>query len=186
MSLATNLFDTRYLYERSISADSPTNYYLEGLETNEIEFKTNEKIMCRNMIRKDFELIRIQDSFLKLFNDVEFFSDQNDDLLSIDHVAQIAFKKINYEFTQDLYDFIRDFGCQLAFNYKNGEKSELENIKENSIVFVNLIFESSTFDCQKQAMRYFLKRMIKGFPHFNLIQAKRYLKELNIELKKEQ
>ncbi len=185
MSLANNLFDTRHLYEQEVLGDLPRKTFLDLNEREEIVLKSNEKIMCRNMIRKDFELIRIQDSFLKLFNDVEFFSIPNDDLLSVEHVAQIAFKRVDFQIDTRLYDFICDFGCQLAFDYKNGKNSELENIKSNAATLANLIFEASTFDYQDQALRYFLKEIIKRYPHLNLKHAKKYLKESNIQRKEQ-
>jgi len=102
MSLTNHLFDTGHLLEGKALMGLPEESYLEENELSEIELKTNEKIMCRNMVRKDFEMIRVQDSFIKLFNDADFFSQTNDDLLSIEHVAQIAFKRTEFQIKTQL------------------------------------------------------------------------------------
>ncbi len=186
MSLTNHLFDTAHLLESKAWMNLPEESYLEENELSAIELKTNEKIMCRNMVRKDFEMIRVHDSFLNLFSDAEFFSKANDDLLSIEHVTQIAFKRKEFQIKEQLYEYICDFGCQLAFNYINGEKSELENIKDNAAALVNLVFQASTFDSEQQAIQFFIKEIIKNYPHFNLDHAKRFLNELEFEIQREQ
>lgn len=175
MTTTNNLFQTEGLINklnRIITAEDDV-VDLDGALG--ILRKTNVKIMCRNMVRKDYELIRIQDKFLNIFNESNFYSVSNDELLSIDYLIQLAFNKVSIEIDPELHDTVTDFGCQLAFQYKGNGKEELETIKENACMLVNLIFQASTFDTDAESHVFILKEMIKNYSYLNIKYAKKRL-----------
>ena len=99
--------------------------------------------MSKDMVRKDFELIRFQDSFLELFKDAEFFSNFNDDLLSVQHCLELASGDVIEEATESAFwGIVCDAGISVAFDYKTRNGDKVKAIEKLSSTVVDLIFDS--------------------------------------------
>ena len=77
------------------------------------------KRMCKDMVRKDFEMIRIQDVFSNIFRDVELYSHYNDEFSSIEFTIYLAFNQQTTKLVRDPFDYMIDCGFKLAFDYTN-------------------------------------------------------------------
>ncbi len=124
--------------------------------------------MSRSMVRKDFELIRIQDRLLELFKDAEFFSHSNDELLSIQHSFELASGDILEKYTENTFwGIVSDAGTSVAFDYKRNGVSQVENINEFSEKLVDIIFDSCKHEGQIKKERSFIEGFEKEFPYLS-------------------
>jgi|GEM_PF-3774413 len=150
--------------------------YLTSEELGEIKWRQSNIDMCRQMLRKDFELLKIQNSFCQIFNDVEFFSKANDDVASIEHAIQIAYERPKEEFIGQHFEHLLECGLQLAFTcYSDKSVNAPIDIERKSRILANLYFESSTFENEFQGFKYFLKRFIQEFPDLDMPWVRTFL-----------
>lgn len=145
---------------------------LEFKELQEIKLKLAQKRMCQEMLRKDFELLQIQESFCQIFGDAELFSQPNDDLLSIEHAIQIAYQKAREDFVGNQFEVLYECGCQLAFSKDLGTAEEKANF------FTTLIFQASTFIEGAEGINFFLKEFIDAYPEIDMTWALPILDDL--------
>ena len=148
---------------------------------NLINSKERLTQMAKEMIRKDFEVFRVQDRLYEFFKDAEFFSHHNDEFLSVQHAVELAFGKTIKAVDETLWGFICDCSVALAFDYKTGSQNILWNIKLNASTLADLIFRASEKDDVVSSTQDFLNGFIKKYPHLELKQARKYLTEVSIE-----
>lgn len=144
---------------------------LGRIELEEVKSKLFEVKMCEEMLRKDFELLRIHNIFSLIFSDVDFFSKPNDDLISIEHTIQISHKKAKDDFHRDYFNHMYECGCQLAFT--NGVGTAEEKAK----FLASLMFQASTFIKDFEGISFFLMEFMKSYPQIELPWAKIFLSE---------
>ena len=77
--------------------------------------------ICQNMIRKDLEIFRIQDRMLDLFNDLEFFSQRDDEFSSLDFALELAFGKKMDELDENLIAIVGEIAWNAAFSYRRAK-----------------------------------------------------------------
>lgn len=161
-----------------IENDFPKELPREELE--QIKWRQTQIEMCRQMLRKDFELLKIQNCFYQVFNEVDFFSKPNDDVASIEHVIQIAHGKVKEEFIGPYFDYLLECGLQLAFSCYSSSGSDSNSlIEEKSRKLTNLIFQSSTFEDSYTGLKYFLEEFMKSYPEIEIPQAKSFMRDAN-------
>ena len=147
------------------------------LDTRKVALKR----MCKDMVRKDFEIIRIQDVFSNIFRDVEMFSHYNDEFSSIETTIYLAFDQLSTKLNRDQFYYIIDCGFKLALNYSETRGCVLSRMRNNSNTLVNLIFLAGEEECPREAKIKFLEGFIKSFPQLELDEAKAQLIEVNQE-----
>ena len=127
------------------------------------------KVMAKDMVRKDFELIRIQDHFLKVFSEVEFFSKHNDDLSSIEHCLELALGEVLEEIMVDNYwALVCESGVALAFDYKREFKDQVNIIEQISETLVDLIFAASEQKNEIEKQKFFIEGFEQNYPHLKI------------------
>lgn len=135
------------------------------------------KRMCKNMVRKDFEMIRIQDVFSNIFRDVELYSHYNDEFSSIEFTIYLAFNQQTTKLVRDPFDYMIDCGFKLAFDYTNTKGCVLTRMRSNSENLVDLIFEAAEEKDPREAKIKFLEAFIKSYSQLELDEAKAQLIE---------
>ena len=136
--------------------------------------------MSKDMVRKDFELIRFQDGFLELFKDAEFFSHFNDDLLSVKHCLELASGDVIEEATESrFWGVVFDAGISVAFDYKTRNGDQVKAIKKLSSTLVDLIFDSCEQESEMEKQRVFIEGFEMAFPHLSIPFMERVKTELN-------
>lgn len=158
------------------------------MQTSTIKFmpKSNKvlsreiiKQYCTRNVRKDLEIIRLQDTIGSLFRDTEFYSHYNDELASIDQTISLAFNDKAENIDQDLYNIITECSFKVSFNYQIYKKNDLEVIKYNSKKLVDLIFKTSEEIDNENAIKVFQRGFLKEFSHLDLNDLEIYLNSKN-------
>lgn len=150
-----------------------------NIESKEIALKK----MCKDAIRKDFEIIKIQNHLSYAFGDIEFYSHYHDEFSSIEMAIYLAFNQKTKELIKEPFYYIIDCGLKLAFNYNNAKGCVLTRMKYDACALVDLIFQAAEKGNAKEAKIHFLTEFINSYPHLNLEDAKA---ELNDELQKKE
>lgn len=133
--------------------------------------------MCQDMIRKDFEIVRLQNVFLTLFNETQFFSRHEDEFLSIEHTIQIAFERKIENFQEGFVNCIYECGLNLAYQTWDSSKDEsLKLVDQHSKALCELIFKASRFKSEYESLCFFLQEFMKAFPKVEMPWAKSFLK----------
>lgn len=135
--------------------------------------------MAQVMIRKDFELIRIQDSFINVFRDAEFFSASNDDLASIQHCYELASGEIVEDGTESpFWWLVCDASIPVAFDYKHEGVNQIMAIKRNSEKLAEIIFNSCEQESDLEKQQVFIEGFKTAFPHLVVPYLERRRMEL--------
>lgn len=151
-------------------------------ELNEIKWRKDKINICRQMIRKDFELLKIQNSFCQIFNNAEFFSQANDDVASIEHTILLAYGRAKENFLETHLEHLIECGLQLGFTcYSTKKNNSANEIEKRARLFTNIVFQSATFQDDYQGHKYFLKNFMKEFPELDMPWAKKYLNKVTKE-----
>ncbi len=143
------------------------------LDTRKIAIKR----MCKDMVRKDFEVIRIQDLFSNIFRDVELYSHYNDEFSSIEMTIYLAFNQQTTQLVRDPFNYMIECGFMLAFDYRSSNGCVLGRMKRSSETLVDLIFQAAEEKNPREAKIKFLEGYIKSFPQLELDEAKAQLIE---------
>ena len=137
------------------------------------------KRMSKDMVRKDFELLRIQDCFLNIFNEAELFSKPNDELSSVQHCLELASGIVSEDSLEDVFwGLVSDSSIALAFDYKRGSDDQISLIKENVDKFVELIFKACEKESESEKQYLFIEGFCINFPHLEVTFLKRRGMEL--------
>ena len=135
--------------------------------------------MCKDMVRKDFEILRIQDALYNIFSNTEFYSKYDDELLSVQHSVELASgyiiskKEIN-----PFYNVVSEAATALAFSPKETMSNCLESILKKTNILIEIIFNSSEQESEVDAQREFINAFKKNFPKIQ----NSYLERRSIEL----
>lgn len=136
--------------------------------------------MAKDLVRKDYELIRIQDSFLKVFRDAEFYSKPNDDLSSLEQTMELATGEIIEEGQEDIFwGLVCDCGIAVAFDYKRPGVDEVHLIERNAEKIVELIFKATNKESDLEKQQVFIEGFETEFPHLSIPFLERRRMELN-------
>lgn len=138
------------------------------------------KQMSKDMVRKDFEALRIQDGLLNIFGDAEIFSMHKDELSSIQHCLELASSNLIVDTSEDIFwSIICDSSISLAFDYKRGSLDQIKVIKGNADIIVDLIFKSCEQESENDKQQIFIRGFEVAFPHLNIPFIKKRKMELN-------
>jgi len=136
------------------------------------------KNMAKNMIRKDLEIFRIQDTIYDVFNCTEFYSRNDDEFLSIDHSIQLAYGKSLESLDQILVDVFHECTLALAFDYRSERKDVLSYIERTASFLGEQIFEASKKENAKEATINLLSCFEERFPHLKIRDRASYLNQI--------
>lgn len=133
---------------------------------------------CATLMRKDFEILRIQDHFYDLFHGVEFYSHHTDELFSIKLTIEKATQGTALEYFQDEFDFIYDLCFEAAMNYKTKNIEPISYIKETTTILTQLIFAIRNCSSVYQAKLNFVQLYMESFPQLCSTQIQKVLDEV--------
>ncbi len=154
---------------------------LYRFEVKEAESITRNhlKVMCKGMVRKDFEILRIQDALYSVFNNTEFYSKYSDELLSIKHSVELASGEVLKDELDSVYwGMVSDAAMALAFQYKERPLNCIQSIAENANALVDTIFESCLNESDVGKQKDFIRGFKQAFPGLNISFIERRNKEL--------
>jgi len=121
--------------------------------------------MCSSMVRKDFEILRVQDALYSVFNSTEFYSNYNDELLSIKHSIELASGTLIKKEAEDTYyGLVCDVAVALGVNVKWRSENCIKAIAQNANRLVEIIFESCEMEGEEEKQRSFIKGFKEYFP----------------------
>ena len=122
--------------------------------------------ICQNMIRKDLEIFRIQDRMLDLFNDLEFFSQRDDEFSSLDFALELAFGKKMDELDENLIAIVGEIAWNAAFSYRRAkvQGDEKEYMSETAKKITEVIFVSALEVKPPMAVLRCIELFHKNFP----------------------
>jgi len=134
------------------------------------DFLTKENLikMCKDMIRREFEIIRIQYTLHSVFGGIDFYSKHSDDLLSIKHAVELATKSPVNEKKDVFYDAVMEMTGSLIFNSSCKAEHDLDVIKEKASLLVEAIFLASTKNDVQERKNEFVREIENYFFYKNI------------------
>ncbi len=113
--------------------------------------KKNQKInnvelrnLCKQMVRKDLEIYRIQNSMMLSTGDISIFSKSDDELSSIRHTIMLATGTSSKEFEKSNFlKSVTDASTMLILSLHNGFNWPVKNISRATSNLVDIIFSAS-------------------------------------------
>lgn len=138
------------------------------------------KEMCKEMVRKDFEILRIQDALFSVFSNTEFYSKYDDELLSVKHTVELASGYIiNKDSHCKFYQLISEAVTALIFESKGSLFRCLKQLDQIANVLVTIIFKSCEVESEIEAESIFMEAFKGHFPNIDVP----FLDRREIELK---
>ena len=132
------------------------------------------KRISKDMVRKDFELLRVQDCFLNIFSEADIFSNPDDELSSVQHCLELASGVVVENSSEDTFwGLVSDSSIALAFDYKRGSSDHMEQIKKNVDIFVDLIFKACEMENESEKQYLFIEGFCINFPKLEVPFLKR-------------
>ncbi len=116
-----------------------------GLLSSSLNFEFDrldqKKRFIQKLIRKDIELLRAQEIFLKVFGGGINFTDPRSEFSSLEVLIYLAFEKFESELDEDFYDFFFETSFDLVMDYPNDELHVPRWSSSLSENLVRLIFD---------------------------------------------
>jgi hypothetical protein len=145
------------------------------LKNKSVSKKSNIRQMYYDLMRREFELLRVQDMLCDTFGDIQIFSKTHDECTPFDIMIHNAFSESHLDYQGEPYSFIIDGIFRLFFYYKEIKSDVFEYFECQSVKIVDLIFSAGKEQKAIDSKIVFLESYIQSFPHLNLTDVHKQL-----------